>query len=104
LVVELDMERAMRESVAEGLAMTQVTMQDKEVGESKWDESVGEEEPEVAAKAVESSKISKGKWKVALTKTKVFSEVDGPVSDSAEVINTQLIHHAHSATGASCGR
>jgi hypothetical protein len=90
----------MGESIAEG----PVTMQDKEVGESEWDESV-EEEPKSAAVAVESSTISKGKWKVAPARAKVFSEVDGPVSDPVEVVvNTQLIHHAHSATVASCRR
>jgi hypothetical protein len=60
LVAELDMERAMGESVVEGLAMTQ----DEEVGESGRDESV-EEEPESAAKVVKSSTVSKGKRKAA---------------------------------------
>jgi hypothetical protein len=100
LVVELDMERAMGESVVEGPA----TMQDEEVRESEWDESV-EEEPEAANKVIESSTVSKGKWKVAPTRAKVFSEVDRLVSDSAKVvINRQLVHHAHSAAGASHGR
>jgi hypothetical protein len=35
LVNELDLERAMAQSVAEGPAMTQATMQDEEVGESE---------------------------------------------------------------------
>jgi hypothetical protein len=78
LVAELD-ERAMGESVAEGLATTQATTQDEEVGESNQDESVGEKEPEAAVVVVESSTIGKGKWKVAPTRAKVFSEVDGPV-------------------------
>jgi hypothetical protein len=95
-VAELDMERAMGESVTEGPATTQVTTQDEEVGESKRDELVGEEEPKAVAKAVESSTISKGKQKVAPARAKVFSEVDGPVSDSTEVIiNMPLTHHAH---------
>jgi hypothetical protein len=46
LVAELDLERAMGESVANGPATTQVTMQDEDVGKSEQDESVGEEEPE----------------------------------------------------------
>jgi hypothetical protein len=99
------MERAMGESIAEGPAMMQVTTQDEEVSESKRDKSVGEEEPEAAAKAVESSTISKRKWKVVPVRAKVFSEVDGPVSDSTEVVvNIQLTHHAHSATGVSLRR
>jgi hypothetical protein len=49
LVGKLDLERAMGESVAEGPATTQVTMQDEEVGESEWDE-LAEEEP-VAVRA-----------------------------------------------------
>jgi hypothetical protein len=105
LVAELYLDRAMGESVANGPVMTQVTMQDKDVGESKQDESVGEEEPEAAVIAVESSTIDKWKQKVAPAKTKVFSEVHGPVSQSAKVvINMQLTHHAHSATGVSCAR
>jgi hypothetical protein len=53
LVGELDLERAMGESTVEGPAM----MQDKEVGESEWDESA-KEELEVAEKVVESSTMS----------------------------------------------
>jgi hypothetical protein len=75
LVVELDMERAMGESVAEGPAMTQ----DEEVGESEWDESA-EEEPEAADKVIKSSTVGKGKRKVAPARANVYSEVDGPVS------------------------
>jgi hypothetical protein len=40
LVGELDLERAMAESVVEGPATTQ----DKEVGESEWEESMEEEQ------------------------------------------------------------
>jgi hypothetical protein len=76
LVAELDMERAMGESIAEGPAMTQ----DKEVGESKWDESV-EEEPEAAEKVVKSLTVGKGKQKAVPTRAKVYSKVDSPVSD-----------------------
>jgi hypothetical protein len=66
---------------------------------------VGEEEPKAAAIAVELLTIGKGKQKASPTKTKVFSEVHGLVSQSAEVVvNTQLTHHAHSATSVSCTR
>jgi hypothetical protein len=52
-----------------------------------------EEEPEAAAKAIESSTISKRRQKAAPTRAKVFSEVDGLVSESAKVIvNTPLTH------------
>jgi hypothetical protein len=76
LVGELDMEKAMGESVAEGPAITQ----DEEAGESERDEEA-EEEPESAAKVVESSTVGKGKRKVAPTRAKVYREVDGPVSN-----------------------
>jgi hypothetical protein len=100
LVAELDMEQAMRESVAEGPAMTQ----DEEVGESERDKSA-EEEPEAAEKVVELLTVGKGKQKAVPARAKVYSEVDGPVSDSARVVvNMELIHHAHSATGALRGR
>jgi hypothetical protein len=69
LVGELDMERAMGESVAEGPA----TMQDEEVGESKRDE-LAEEEPKVAEKVVESPTVGKGKWKVAPARANVYSD------------------------------
>jgi hypothetical protein len=38
LVGELNLEKALGESVAEGLATTQAMTQDEEVGESEWDE------------------------------------------------------------------
>jgi hypothetical protein len=60
LVVELDMERAMGESVAEGPA----TMQDEEARESERDKEA-EEEPEAADKVIESSTVGEGKRKVA---------------------------------------
>jgi hypothetical protein len=43
LIGELDLERVMGESVAEGPATTQVTTQDKDVRESKWEELAEEE-------------------------------------------------------------
>jgi hypothetical protein len=79
LVVELDLERAMGESIVEGLATMQVTTQDEEVGESEREEST-EEEPAAAEKAVESTTVGKGKRKAALTRAKVYAEVDGLVS------------------------
>jgi hypothetical protein len=79
LVNELDLERAMAESVAEGPATTQATTQNEEVGESEREESV-EEEPAAAEKAVESSTVGKGKRKAAPVRAKVYAEVDGPVS------------------------
>jgi hypothetical protein len=79
LVNELDLERAMAESVTEGLATTQVMTQDEEVGESEREESA-EEELAAAEKAVESSTVGKGKWKAAPARAKVYAEVDGPVS------------------------
>jgi hypothetical protein len=87
LVGELDLERAMEESMAKGPPTMQATTQDEDVGESKWYGSVGEEEPEAAEAmiAAEALTIGKGKHKVAPAKTKVFSKVDGPVSHSAEV-------------------
>jgi hypothetical protein len=75
LVNELDLERAMAESVAEGPAMTQ----DGEVGESEREESA-EEEPAVAERVVESSTVGKGKWKAVPARAKVYAAVDGPVS------------------------
>jgi hypothetical protein len=56
------------------------------------------------AKAVELSTIGKGKQKVAPMKMKVYSKVDGPVSESGEVVNMQLTHHAHSVTSVSLKR
>jgi hypothetical protein len=75
LVNELDLERAMAESVAEGPATTQ----NEEVGESEREESA-EEEPTAAERAVESSTVGKGKRKAAPIRAKVYAEVDGPVS------------------------
>jgi hypothetical protein len=107
IIAELDLERAMEESVAEGPAMMQATTQDEDVDESERDESAGEEEPEAAEVpiAAEALTIGKGKQKAAPAKTKVFSEVYRPVSYSAEVIvNMQLTHNAHSATSVLRGR
>jgi hypothetical protein len=75
LIGELDMERAMAESIAEG----QATMQDREAGESEREESA-EEEPAAAEKAVESSTIRKGKRKAAPARAKVYATMDEPVS------------------------
>jgi hypothetical protein len=76
LIGELDMERAMAESVAEGPATTQ----DEDVGESERDESM-EEEPAAAEKVVESSTVGKGKRKAAPIRAKVYAEVDRLVSN-----------------------
>jgi hypothetical protein len=75
LIGELDLERAMGESVVEGPATTQ----DEEVGESEREE-LAEEEPAEAEKGVELSTVGKGKRKVAPARAKVYTEVDGPVS------------------------
>jgi hypothetical protein len=75
LVGELDLERAMGESVVEGLATMQATTQDEEVGESERDESA-EEEPAAAEKVVESLTVGKGKQKVAPTRAKVYGAVE----------------------------
>jgi hypothetical protein len=96
LVSELDLERAMGVSVVGGLAM----MQDKEVGESKWDESV-EEEPEVVAKVIELSTISKGKQKAAPARAKVHGEVDGLVSHLPKSLSIHANIYAHSVTNVS---
>jgi hypothetical protein len=77
LVNELDLERAMAESVAEGPATTQATTQDGEVGESEREESAGEG-PAAAEVVVESSTVGKGK--AAPARAKVYAAVDGPVS------------------------
>jgi hypothetical protein len=79
LVNKLDLERAMAESVTEGLATTQATTQDEEVGESEREESA-EEEPAAAEIAVELSTVRKGKRKAAPARAKVYAAVDGPVS------------------------
>jgi hypothetical protein len=79
LTGELDLERAMAESVAEGLAMTQATTQDKDVGESEREESA-EDELVAAEKVVELSTVRKGKRKVVPTRAKVYATMDEPVS------------------------
>jgi hypothetical protein len=99
LARELDLERAMGESIVEGLAMTQAMTQDKEVGESEWDESV-EEEPEAEEKVVESSTISKGKQKAAPTRDKVYGAVEGPVSTLWKSSSTCANTNSYSATDA----
>jgi hypothetical protein len=79
LVNELDLERAMAESVTEGPATTQATMQDEEARESEQEESA-EEELAAAERAVESSTVGKGKRKVAPARAKVYATMDEPVS------------------------
>jgi hypothetical protein len=71
--------RAMGESIAEGLATMQAMMQDQEIREREQ-EVLAEEEPAVAAKAIESSTVGKGKQKAAPTRAKVYVVVEGPVS------------------------
>jgi hypothetical protein len=80
LIGELDLERAMGESVGEGPATTQATTQDKDVGESKQEE-LAEEELVTAEKGIESSTINKGKRKAAPARAKVYAEMDEPVSN-----------------------
>jgi hypothetical protein len=84
LVNELDLERAMAESIAEGPAMTQ----DGEVGESEREESV-EEEPAAVERAVESSTIGKGKRKAAPVRAKVHGgRWSGESSKMSTMIST----------------
>jgi hypothetical protein len=75
LINELDLERAIAESIAEGPATTQ----DEEVGESEQDKSA-EEALAAAEKAVKSSTVGKGKRKAAPARAKVYAAVDGLVS------------------------
>jgi hypothetical protein len=101
LVNELDLERVMAQSVAEGPATTQATTQDEEVGESEREESV-EEEPAAAEAAVESSTVGKGKRKAVPARAKVYAEMDEPVSDLTThrqsaltcLLTVQLVLHA----------
>jgi hypothetical protein len=78
-VGELDVERAMGESVVEGPATTQATTQDEDVGESEQEVSV-EEELAAAENVVKSSTIGKGKRKAAPARGKVYATMDEPVS------------------------
>jgi hypothetical protein len=80
LVNELDLERAMAESIAEGPATMQVTTQDEEVGESEQEE-LAEEEPVAAEVVVESSTVGKRKRKAEPARAKVYMAVDEPVSN-----------------------
>jgi hypothetical protein len=98
LIGELDLERAMGESVAEGLATTQVTTQDEEIRESKQEESA-EEEPVAAEKAVGSSTVGKGKWKAEHIRAKVYAAVDElvhdlPKSTSIYLLTVRPVFHA----------
>jgi hypothetical protein len=80
LVGELDLERAMGESIVEGPAMTQAMTQDEEIRESERDESA-KEELAVVVKAIELLTVRKGKQKAAPTRAKVYGAVEGPVSN-----------------------
>jgi hypothetical protein len=91
LIGELDLERAMAESVAEGPATMQATTQDKDVGESEREVSV-EEELAVAENVVELSTVGKGKRKAVPTRAKVYAEVDGPVSNLTSRHEYTLTH------------
>jgi hypothetical protein len=97
LVNELDLERAMAESVAEGPATTQATTQNGEVGESEREESA-EEEPVAAEIVVESSTVGKGKGKVAPARAKVYAAVDGPVSHLSKSTSIHANTYSYSAT------
>jgi hypothetical protein len=79
LIGELDLERAMAETVAEGPVTTQATTQDEEVGESEREESAGEELA-AAEVVIELSTLGKGKRKAALARAKVYAVMDEPVS------------------------
>jgi hypothetical protein len=85
------LERALGESIVEGPATTQVTMQDEEIGESKQEESA-DEEPAAVEKAVKSSTVGKGKRKVVPTRAKVYMEVDGLVSTLTSHCQYTLTH------------
>jgi hypothetical protein len=103
LIGELDMERAMAESVAEGPVTTQATTQDGEAGESEQEESA-EEEPAVAEVVVESSTVRKGKGKAAPARAKVYATMDELVSDLPKSSSIRANLFAHSAIAASRGR
>jgi hypothetical protein len=70
LIGELDLERAMGESIVEGPATMQVTTQDEDIEESKQEELV-EEELAAVDKVVESLTVGKRKWKVVPAKASV---------------------------------
>jgi hypothetical protein len=97
LIGELDMERAMAESVVEGPATTQATTQDSEVGESEREESA-EEEPAAAERVVESSTIGKWKWKAVPARAKVYAAVDGLVSRLSKSTSIHANTYSYSVT------
>jgi hypothetical protein len=97
LVNELDLERAMAESVAEGPATTQAMTQDSEVRESEREESA-EEEPAAVEIVVESSTVGKGKRKAAPARAKVYAAVDGPVSRLPKSMSIHANTYSYSAT------
>jgi hypothetical protein len=91
LVRELDLERAMGESVAEGLATMQAMTQDEEIRESRWDESV-EEELAAVERVVELSTVGEGKRKAAPARAKVYGAVEGLVSSLPSRRQYMLTH------------
>jgi hypothetical protein len=99
LIGELDLERAMGESIVEGLATTQ----DEEIGESEQEE-LADEEPVAADKVVESSTVGKGKRKAAPARAKVYVAVDKLVSALLKSSSIYANTFACSVTDASCGR
>jgi hypothetical protein len=105
LVGELDLERALGESVVEGLAAMQATMQNEEVGESKQDE-LAEEAPVIDSRQRRHQllAVGKGKRKVAPTRAKVYAEVDSPVSNLLKSLSICVYIYSDSATDALCGR
>jgi hypothetical protein len=103
LISELDLERAMAKSVAEGLATMQVTTQDEDASESEREESV-EEEPVAAEVVIESLTVRKGKQKAAPTRAKVYVAVDELVSALLNSTSICANIYAYSATSALCRR
>jgi hypothetical protein len=100
LIGELDLERALGESVAEGPAMTQVTTQDEEVRESEREESAKEELAAVE-KVIESSTVGKGKRKAAPIRARVYTAVTEPVSVLLKSSSICANTFAYSVTDAS---
>jgi hypothetical protein len=100
LVGELDMERAMGESITEGPATMQATTQDEDVGESEQ-EVLANEEPAAAEIAVKLSTVGKGKRKAAPARAKVYMEMDELVSVLQKSSSICANTFAYSETGAS---
>jgi hypothetical protein len=87
-VGELDLERAMGESIVEGPAM----MQDKRASGTSWEELAA------AERVVESLTVGKGKRKAAPTRAKVYGAVEGPVSNLPKSLSTYANTNPYSAT------